>query len=731
MAKNTALADTGRDLELDKQKSLPLAKTDKLHPIKPLTEQTLAASTINGSFTKNKCVTIRVARNNTDDFRYWRYISAYHGPWLQLPTHTLEAMSNKNLSAGPPYLVQPALMSDLVKIRVLVDEAADLAVRAQNGIAASELRSNNNNPGSSVGMYMPNRPLHGGLSRERKQRMREIATQKLCIAYQLDELAAGASVLQSAPALEVVASVVLQQNPSCNDAKYVQFFHEKVSTQETPNYNPLTRLNELVTSGTPHAAVYGTRAAAKVFGGDTMGAIQDLTLALNLFRQDKTNQNTSKSNLKAKQPKEAGHELGNNESVKPSGAHIFPDIDQDNGLELQLLFQRGYHCINWACAQVHEAIETIRDAEGLIAAETSAAKAETNQTTADSYSNDEIDDLLLRAMEARNLVRRYAKMALKDYTTFLAHFFHASEPFRRLASSQADVDAEVNEVSDRLADEHLRNESRNAGSKKRDADKSTALSQQSCSGSGRKTRQHLKVIPLTEVVSVSPPVDLPSRSVSDCSKDPSNPQEEQTIRYEVVSYHPLLQETVHMMLLAHALLQTPPKAMKRVAEGVARITALADGYPFFLPIKSQARIDWTEVLQKTNNWLDLGATWNTLCKPPDYYYKSVPSSKESVYSEAAEKNGLFSARESSSKAAQSWKKSASKTPATCTSKNNGKGDSTSQSSLDSDFKSTRMRVDLISDWILEASHMAFMDNHIPKKNKKAKKNASKANTGST
>ena len=71
------------------------------------------------------------------EFRHWRYISSFHGPWLQLPPEILETLANTNYNTPRPHPIDPAVFFDLAKIRRLVDEATNLAVRAASGNAAS------------------------------------------------------------------------------------------------------------------------------------------------------------------------------------------------------------------------------------------------------------------------------------------------------------------------------------------------------------------------------------------------------------------------------------------------------------------------------------------------------------------------------------------------------------------------------------------------------------------
>ncbi|KAJ4990477.1 hypothetical protein SVAN01_03924, partial [Stagonosporopsis vannaccii] len=85
---------------------------------------------------------------------------------------------------------------------------------------------------------------------------------------------------------------------------------------------------------------------------------------------------------------------------------------------------------------------------------------------------------------------------------------------------------------------------------------------------------------------------------------------------ESLTYHPLLPDALHALLLVHALLQTPPKELLRHAHNAARLVRLLDGYPVFLAARSPARSDWVEVLRRAGNWIGLGSSWEKLCRPP-------------------------------------------------------------------------------------------------------------------
>src|SRR6266496_4389866 len=63
----------------------------------------------------NSQSSLSISRN-----KHWKYISSYHGPWLQLPLELLESLyvfNNENVSK-----IDPIIFGNLISIRRLVDE---------------------------------------------------------------------------------------------------------------------------------------------------------------------------------------------------------------------------------------------------------------------------------------------------------------------------------------------------------------------------------------------------------------------------------------------------------------------------------------------------------------------------------------------------------------------------------------------------------------------------------
>ena len=260
--------------------------------------------------------------------RHWRYISSFHGPWLQLPHEILETLVNINYNTPRPRPIDPAVFYDLVKIRRLVDDATDLAVRAASGVVSFN-SLHNSHPAAALGLGYGggNQPK---LSAERKHKLREQATQKLAKAYQLDEIACSVATMQSASALEEVAALVLKRDPNNLDAKYVHFFHEKIPSRQLAESTSLHALDEVISRQQSDGEPLRTRATVRVFKEDYDGAARDLTEALQVYRAHKAHKMAETS----RELQVFGH----------GSRRLDVKLDEDqqpSSLEIQLLFARA------------------------------------------------------------------------------------------------------------------------------------------------------------------------------------------------------------------------------------------------------------------------------------------------------------------------------------------------------------------------------------------------------
>jgi hypothetical protein len=131
-----------------------------------------------------------------------------------------------------------------------------------------------------------------------------------------------------------------------------------------------------------------------------------------------------------------------------------------------------------------------------------------------------------------------------------------------------------------------------------------------------------RIYALSDLFAATPPSDLPPYPSSaeltlvrsNNSYRPASATLVQTTT-EALTYHPLLTDALHALLLCHCLLQTSAKELLRHAYMVARLARLADGYPVFQASRSPARADWIEVLRRGENWIQLAGAWEDLCAP--------------------------------------------------------------------------------------------------------------------
>ncbi|EEH46675.2 uncharacterized protein PADG_02773 [Paracoccidioides brasiliensis Pb18] len=583
--------------------------------------------------------------------KHWRYISSFHGPWLQLPPEVLESLAYSNYASPRPQPIDPAVFFDLVKIRRLIEEATDLAVRAANGTTSSALSNSQNaingllSSGSSTVLGIG---IGGGggtarLSKERRHRMREHATQKLSLAYHLDEIAASVATMQSASALEEVAKLVLQRNEQDCNAKYVHFFHEKIPSRSLAQCTNLQPLDEVIARRPREGAFYRTRAVTRVFMDDYVGAARDLTKGLNVCRLQSAQHGTSRVELEKRRrgllPRDFRYDLKVEEK------------DQPSSLEHQLVFHRGGVYLTIACQNINSALDalSIWQKEQLL---NPNLEGEDNVLSTLSPAGKEA---YRRWLETRKMVKSNARRALRDYLKFLSNFDYTpglpaelAEEFLRKVNITSG--AHHKSGGTRTQESRLIETLRMAG---------TSPSPGSPTSEGRGGAPAQYQLPPTEIYPVSvlfseqPPSNLPpfpTDSQALVRPQPNglgiSPTHADAALlancdcHEAVTYHPLLTDALHSVLLCHALLQTSSKELLRHAHMVARLARVCDGYPIFLAPRSPARADWIEVMHRVDNWLGLKLTWEALCAPaplPGHHGHPRPEKKRTTEDEIQER----------------------------------------------------------------------------------------------
>ncbi|KAK4158032.1 hypothetical protein C8A00DRAFT_39592 [Chaetomidium leptoderma] len=528
--------------------------------------------------------------------KHWRYISSFHGPWLQLPPEILETIANANYNTPRPRPIDPAVFFDLVKIRRLVDDATNLAVRAASGVASIGHGSLHgaSHHASSLGFGFGLRPPpQTKLSAERKHRMREQATQKLMDAYRLDEIACSVATMQSASSLEEVASLVLQRNPQDPDAKYVHFFHEKIPSRQLAECTSLAPLNDIIAAKSSDPEPLRTRAVVRVFKGDYQGAVDDLTEALKLHRLYKPAHASPKAPQETQVSKREAHGASRRQEDV-----ILKAEDQPSSLEMQLLFQRAG--VYLAIAHRHVAPALPADSGATNGHPNGGARNEVAEQHPQPELSPAEKEARRKMAEARKLVRQNAKRALRDYTAYLSHFEYSPDlPIEIAEDFTRKVNSAVNGV-------------RTPRSQSYPSGRSPLASE------NKEGIAPHRIFALSDLFTSSPPSGLPpypsTELVPATRAPPPSPGPVQTTT-ETLTCHPLLTDALHALLLCHTLIQTSAKELLRHAYMVARLARLADGYPVFQSSRSPARADWIEVLRAGGNWIQLAGSWEDLCAP--------------------------------------------------------------------------------------------------------------------
>ncbi|KAF2223168.1 hypothetical protein BDZ85DRAFT_122567 [Elsinoe ampelina] len=542
--------------------------------------------------------------------KHWRYISCYHGPWFQLPPELLESLAHENFIMPQPRLIDPAVFFDIVKIRRAIDEATEEAVRANSGV-------------SNVGNSSRYDPFGGGqqpasqMSKERIHRVRQKAVKLLAKAYALDEVAASVVTMSSSSSLEDVAEHVLRRDKEDIDAKYVHFFHEKIPSR-MEEHTPLTPLDEIMAKMAWEAqgAPFRTRGLVRIMKSDLEHAADDFTYSLRIAQELKKRHKPGNDQLVlAKDFKKAQEQWERN----PKSIPQLKDDEQPTSMEQQLFFNRGNVYLALACDSVHESLNGL---DGYMRKITPDPK--TGNT--EDLTPKEVQQHSIR-LEARKRVKTYAKRAWKDYMSFLG-FFDYTPGFPNEVTQE--IMQRVYDIADGAKSNvngHHDDDTHSAlSSIRRDA---LAVKQ-----SSKPSPFDLSSIPPPKVYSsdalfASQPLpDLPPFP----SSEPPNNNPASSIPgvREALTYHPLLPDALHSLLLTHCLLQTSPTELQRHAHSAARLSRIADGYPIFQPPRSPARADWIEILRKCNNWIKLPMGWAEMCRPVSAAASTKPNTNGTV-----------------------------------------------------------------------------------------------------
>lgn len=539
-------------------------------------------------------------------------------------------------------------------MRRLIDEATDLAVRAANGTTSSTLKTSLGagsgvlgvGSAAALGLGPGGGAPRAKLSRERRHRMRELATHKLSQAYHLDEIAASVATMQSASSLEDVAKLVLQRSADDSDAKYVHFFHEKIPSRMLAQCTSLKPLDEVVQNRPTDGAPLRTRALTRIFKDDYVGAAKDLTDGLAICRYNMTQHKAGRGSMKL------GNALGGAERKDGNSRDWRYDMkaeedDQPNSLEPQLLFHRAGVYLAIACQNVHSALDRC-------VASTGQASMQSVPPGKSLPAGEATEQEAHRSrLEARKALKINAKRALRDYLGFLSNFDYTSGLSSEIAAANGFAKPMVIPPTRLL---EISGNQDSVGGHLSEAFNTENGDVQHCKSNGVPDAVNYQTLPHSEVHQVSflfssaPPADLapypatslelvtnqkPSRALNTSAF--SNELLAPSQLHEAVTYHPLLTDALHSLLLCHSLIQTSPKEHLRHAHMVARLARVCDGYPVFLAARSPSRADWIEVIRRANDWIGLQQPWESLCSPAPLPGQPGPKKEEESEAQARER----------------------------------------------------------------------------------------------
>ncbi|KAI4087294.1 MAG: hypothetical protein LQ344_006891 [Seirophora lacunosa] len=343
--------------------------------------------------------------------------------------------------------------------------------------------------------------------------MRELATQKLSDAYHRDEIAASVAAMQSASSVDEVAKLVLQRNGSDIDARYVNFFHEKIPSRMFAESTSLDVLDDIIRSRPADVALLRTRAVTRVFKGDLTAAAVDLSKALAIIRSTATQHIVPRSETGPLTVLRSALKTENSRSCNDEIEA--GDEDRPSSLKPQLLFQRAGIYLALACQNIATYLDSLSSSADLpTVSDSTRSNFQRNEnsfsTQAHSYSS-----------EARKLTKSYAKRALRDYISFLS-FLEYTPGFPATAVDEDEADSGKKIPGSEQSAASIRGEpqkSVNQGARD-EATLPEALTPYDVEAAGSQNGRTMsgyrppKLFPLSDLFAAIPPSDLPTYPVA-------------------------------------------------------------------------------------------------------------------------------------------------------------------------------------------------------------------------
>ncbi|KAF8204060.1 hypothetical protein BJ912DRAFT_1137953 [Pholiota molesta] len=507
-----------------------------------------------------------------------------HNTFAPLPPPPTFPSPKPGKATPPP--IDPGVFRSVRNIRRLIDEAAELSVRASSGLSAAELGSMrsgsslNNSPWAAAQSLGLN-PLGGNngggrnvaMSPIRIHRLRALAVQKLAQAYRTDEIASSVMVMQGGSVFDDVAERVLKVDPNDADAKYVHFFHEKIPSRQLAESTTTNVLDELILAYPQHLEYYRTRGIVHCFRDEFSQATKDFTYALKEARairkaktvhRNNSSQSDSRTNKQGKRRK-GGTSNHTNGQAPPDGTSAMENgadgsdgepllkhasilEDAPDPIEPQLLFLRGAAYLQQAMHMIEAAVlklEGVHKTPSVDGAELRLCYIVNGKYGGVEIGNPEgplgrsDGEKLLAYSSAlgekafRDYVTQLLKKGLRDHEKFLAHF-------DSLESSNAIPDGDLAFQADYA---FLLSESMRPGTH----------------------------------ANMPPPIqDAPSM---------------------FTTYHPLLVESYFSVLICQLMLAEFSALVPAFIRTASVVDGL-EGYPIFLPPRSMAQAEFIEVLER-------------------------------------------------------------------------------------------------------------------------------------
>ena len=366
-----------------------------------------------------------------------------------------------------------------------------------------------------------------------------------------------------------------------------------------------------------------------MFKDDFVGAAKDLTDGLGFYRLYANQRQNRVGSSDLTLARDTAARNGSPRDLRVEAKII--EKDQPSSMETQLLFHRAGVYLTIACQHIDAALSGLG---GLHKIDDSKLEQRENSQ---SHIGGEAQH---RRLEARKVVKTNAKRALRDYIAFLSKFEYTpglpveiTEEFLRKVNAAASGSTKAhNSQNSRLLEKAKQRHLENTFSEPavhRDAS-------QDQNGGPFINAVSCPSLPPAELYTVSslfsaiPSTGLAPYPANTKALVPSNTHRTEALLsatdaghallakhdyHEAITYHPLLTDALHSLLVCHSLMQTSPKELQRHAHMVARLVRVCDGYPIFLASRSPARADWIEVVRRANNWVGLQSTWEALCAP--------------------------------------------------------------------------------------------------------------------